>query len=775
LNKLYFFSAFLIVAAGVYSVGHFSNSFDHGSREGQSEVASLSPAPFAAPVIQRITDEQGRELWRAGQKQEFSLEIGQVINLEGENFGNGPEVDLSKVVIGKVRALERDLTMMLGETKIHIKEFPHLNRVQYVENLQPEEFGGETWPQVWKKDLISWSPKKISFRVPATASQGPIVVQVQKKTTKVQSLVDSSKAHLIPDPIFERVLGDLRAEPSLTVDSVGPAVLSNAVPVQVHNEGFAAAVKRGEALYWAFDYNMGLTQHLVHIDWENMLAGKLDDPFEGGKFNAVEKIGAIPITRDQVIPEIARSKYDFIPSPMPMPIKSVLTKRRLENVHTFPTQYVGYVWADSIDPFRPLGAKNYIGFNCASCHAREISYEASPGKFVKQVFPGIPNNKWSMKFAALGDVTAVRGGEANPDTVKPSATYGHFNLVSGATQEEKVDKSPLLYYLNPGTADMTMVRTSLEKYTFYKNDFFYSPTAISIITRHTPLRRALSRTEAIAGFEGSYIHAQEPDGALGAISKKSMQDFTSFMSTLDQNDPLLVKIGLYEWLKKKNKLGDIGSASQADFIRNNYNTYPELAKHLRQGKQVFDQACLKCHQSNFGTYTDENMMALKDIGSYFSPTAWIRQMGAIRTAPLRDMYWVQARGLLHDGHLRVPANAEDKDFSDSLQVLVQRERCDQNSPLYKKLYTLNESSFRIPKGTPAQERAIRQQHYFVDLPNATADQSKYLYWDYQSMRNNFGKLEYGANTATPLPATPHPYCVTTAQEADDLVYYLLSL
>lgn len=771
MKKAYLFFAPVVLAMGLY----FTFSTGNTLVSGEADSASLGSPTAGAPVIHRILDEQDHELWRSGQTQDFALQAGQTITLEGENFGNGPDVDLSKVMVGKVRALERDLTMMLGETKIHLKEFPHLNRVQYVEGQKPEQFGGETWPQTWKKDIVSWNPQQITFRVPMTASQGPIVVQVQKKGAKVQSLGEPGKAHLIPDPIFERAPEDARSKPSLTVDAVGAASLSNAVPVKINNPAFAEQVKRGEALYWAFDYNMGLTQHLVHIDWWSILEGNSDDPFKGGKFDSYEGMGAIKITPDVIIPEIARQKYQFTPSPMPMPVKTALLGRRLENVNTYPTKYVGYVWADSIDPLKPVKPQSYIGFNCASCHAREVTYEAAPGKFVKQVFPGIPNQKWSMKFAALGDMTAVRGGEANPDTVKPSSTYGYFDLVKGFKSTETVDKRPLLYYLYPGTADMTLARTSLEDYTFYKNDFFFSPTAISIITRHTPLRRALSRTEAISGFEGSYIHAQEPDGALGAISKKSMQDFTSFMSTLDQNDPLLVKIGMYEWLQKKNKLSDIGSVSEAEFIQKGPYAYPTLAQHLKQGQQVFNQACLRCHQNNFGTYTDENMMAIKDIGSYFSPTAWIRQMNAIRTAPLRDLYWVQARGLLHDGSLRIPANSNDKDFSDSLQVLVQHERCDQNSDLYKKLYTLNEATFRIPKGTPQQERAIRQQHYFVDLPNATQEQAKYLYWDYQSMRKNFGKLEYGAAQATPLPATPHPYCVDKENDAEDLVYYLLSL
>lgn len=752
------------VAAGIFYVRHQTRP------AGTSDAASS-----AAPVIERVLDAGGRVLWSSGASQPFALKAGQVISLEGRGFGAGPDVDLSKVLVGKVRAVERDLTMMLGETKIKLTEFPHLNRVQYAETAEKDVFAGEEWPQTSKKDILSWNDSKIVFRVPLTASEGPIVVQVQKKQGSIASPVDPSKPHLIPDPIFERVLGDKRAEPALTVDAVGPAVTSNEVPVGVENRGFAESVKRGEAIYWAFDYNMGLAHALVHVEWDKMFKGEIVDPFTGKAFDPVEQIGAIKITKDKVMPEIARSKYDFVPSPMPMPIKAPISGRQ-QNVKTYPTGYVGYTWASANNPLDlSFQAKNYIGFNCASCHSREITFEKAPGVFVTKVFNGIPNNKWSMKFAAMGDMTAVRGNEAKPEELPPSVTYSQFNLKSAFRGTEKVDKRSLIYYMNPGTADMTLSRTSLERYTMYRNDFLFSPTAISIITRHTPLRRALSRTEAIAGFEGSYIHAQEPDGALGALSAKAMTDLTSYMTTMDADDPLLAKIGMYEWLKKQDRLPEIAGASQAEFLASSYDRYPALNAHIEQGRRAFEKSCARCHQANFGTYTDENMFALKDVGSYFSPTAWNRQVNALRTAPLRDLYWVQARGLLHDGSLRVSLNAEDKDYSDSARALVHPDRCDQGSALYKRLYTLNEHSYRIPKGTPEQEKAVRQQHYFVDLPGATPEQAKYLYWDYQSMRKNFGVIEFGAKTPTPMPATPHPWCADSAEAAESLAYFLMTL
>lgn len=48
----------------------------------------------------------------------------------------------------------------------------------------------------------------------------------------------------------------------------------------------------------------------------------------------------------------------------------------------------------------------------------------------------------------------------------------------------------------------------------YETSFTHStwPNA----TNHMPIRRSLSHTESYVGFEGSYIHSEEPDGAMGS-------------------------------------------------------------------------------------------------------------------------------------------------------------------------------------------------------------------------------------------------------------------
>jgi hypothetical protein len=201
-------------------------------------------------------------------------------------------------------------------------------------------------------------------------------------------------------------------------------------------------------------------------------------------------------------------------------------------------------------------------------------------------------------------------------------------------------------------------------------------------------------------------------------------------------------------------------------------TFPALASKVEQGRRVFQRDCASCHQTNFGTYTDETLFAFTDVGTYFSPSLWNRQAGGIRTAMLRDLYWTQGRGLLHDGHVR----SSDADRVDSAEMLLDPNRCVEGSDLYKQLYTINAQSFRVPKGTAEQEAATRQQAYFVDWPNGAGagDEERYLYWDYQSMRTSFGPRELGTATK-PLPMSPHPWCARTNEDLDALLHYVFTL
>jgi hypothetical protein len=247
------------------------------------------------------------------------------------------------------------------------------------------------------------------------------------------------------------------------------------------------------------------------------------------------------------------------------------------------------------------------------------------------------------------------------------------------------------------------------------------------------------------------------------------------MSTLDGDHELLSRIAIFEWLKHKNKLDEIGNAPEATYLRQGADAFPTVKQKIDSGAAIFKNECATCHASNFGTNSDETIVPFSKVGTYFSPTIWNRRVGGIRTAILRDEFWVQGRGMLHDGHIR----SDDPDHLDSAEMLLSKDRCDSSSALYKRLYTISTSSFRVPKGTTAQEVATRQQAYFVDFPSSgsasgTSDASSFLYWDYQQMLRSFGPREFGG-PAMPLPAMPHPWCVKDNTELDDLLHFLFTL
>ena len=63
----------------------------------------------------------------------------------------------------------------------------------------------------------------------------------------------------------------------------------------------------------------------------------------------------------------------------------------------------------------------------------------------------------------------------------------------------------------------------------------------------------------------------------------------------------------------------------------------------------------------------DQLFRLDAVGHFFAPTIYQKEIQAIRTNYLRDLYWVQHRGLLSDGHVR---NLED---------LVDPDRCSEGS------------------------------------------------------------------------------------------------
>jgi len=243
------------------------------------------------------------------------------------------------------------------------------------------------------------------------------------------------------------------------------------------------------------------------------------------------------------------------------------------------------------------------------------------------------------------------------------------------------------------------------------------------------------------------------------MRSESLKQLTSYMATLDKDDKLLKDLGLYRWIQENLGASFLGGVSESEFLAQGSESFPQIYFKMESGFYTFQSYCMSCHQNNFGTWTDENMMPIQEVGSFFSPTIYHLKHQAIRTSMIRNAFWVEKRGLLHDGHVK------------SLKDLVHPQRCDEDSELYKKYYTIHENSFKVPKGSPEQELATRRHGYFVDAPFDT----KNLYWDFQKMRREFGPRELGTSQAVPLPKTPHPWCVSWPEEVEDLVLFLLTL
>jgi mono/diheme cytochrome c family protein len=687
------------------------------AREALRQASALD-ASF--PKIDRI-EFNGSPLWIKGQAP-VHVVAGSWLVIYGSGFGSGPDIDYAKILLGKVRVMERDLPMYDGKVNL-------LKRLFYEKSSQ-----FDTWP----KEIRSWSGNRIEFMVPWTASEGPLAVQVQKRTGFNASLQDPTRAFTLWDPLTERIRSSEFAHQFDVISTLGEPRLSNLVPVIVDNPYFAQLAQAGERMFWSFDFNLGLVHHMAKLDWDAILHRKAINPVTGKVADPESLFGAIPLRTGEVPASVLKPNY-FDPFPSPMPLKP-LVRPALTSGYSYPSPYVGYVYVDSLDVVSNLKGR-WAGMTCASCHAQRITYEAAPGQTTRRVFPGLPNPHWSMRWATLGKMYGVN------DTEKG---------LSG--DKATTDKTLLLQSVPEGAGEHTLVRPA-EDGSVYGNDHLFSPVAIPIITRHTPVRRALSRSEMVAGFEGSYIHAQEPDGAMGAMRATALKSLTAYMTTLDADNVTLENLGMYRWLNEHGRLDQVDAASEGEFMQRGLMSYPKVLDRVARGQQIFTKNCESCHRNNFGTWSDENMYPLTQVGSYFSRTLYQHQTQSIRTSILHNLYWVAQRGLLHDGHVK------------SMEDLVDPNRCREDSELYKKYYTIHPGSFHIAKGNSAQETALRNQAYFVDV---LWDKSS-LYWDYQTMRKSFGPLEFGAPKPTPLPTAPHPWCAETADDVADLVEFLLTL
>ncbi len=672
----------------------------------------------ASPDITAIMS-GSQVLWQKGQFTPCSLVEGQEITILGSGFGSGVDVDYSKVLFGKIRALERDLPMYEGK-------IDYLNALFFELDNQVDS---------WKKDILSWNDNQITLRVPSIAYQGPLKISVANRTGSVASLVDPSKPFMARDPLTERIAGFNYVYG--VVSRLGDFFESNEVPLTIENSRYEQMLKEGESIFWNYSFNIGIVHHIKGLDWSKIVTKKTIDPVTNKTADPETLFGAIPLRAGEV-PLVASTKVHFDSYPSQNPVKPIAPGvNELTSGYATPSPYVGYPYND----YKSISGHKakWIGMTCASCHSQKVTYEAEPGVRISKVFPGLPNGKWSMRWSILG-MKGIKGKEK----------------INGVDVE--TDRSLILYAVPNGTGEHTLVRPAGES-SIYDNDFLFSPSAIPIITRHTPMRRALSRTEMIAGFEGSYLHAEEPDGAVGALNNNGIKAFTVYMDSLDKDDATLKRIAVYRTLGKKGLLSLVENASEGKIVKEGYSNYPALEKRLEAGKSIFNRDCRQCHTPNFGTHSDERMYGFDEVGTYFAPTLFQQQVQSVRTAIVRNLYFSEERGLLHDAHVK------------SVEDLIHPDRCIEGTALYNKYYTLNAQTFKIAKGNAAQERALRAIANFVDVEWDKAN----LYYDYQGMRKNFGVREFKTKSPVQIPVAPHPWCVKQVNEVEDLTLYLMTL
>jgi cytochrome c553 len=725
---------------------------------------AASAQNFAQPVVQRMLI-NGALVWTAGAGNAApALKPGDTVTLQGSGFGAGTDIDFSKIMVGNARVLETDLTMY--EQKLDIA-----STVNYETGVVRSN---------WPKDVLAWADTQVQFRVPPHASKGPLKLQVQKRTGYNASLTKPGQPHNVIDAQVYRVPAPANVNCDVVSTLTNETKAITPIEVSVSNPSFASLVTLGRQMFWSYDYNLGLSHKFKSLDWDKILNYKTTDPYTRQKADPAVLFGAYKTAAGED-PLEAYSDVYFKPYPQLNPTPGFLTlTKQLTEGNTSSTGWVGYRKAESSHPI--LGKGAWAGFNCASCHGYRISFQKGSSTITK-VFPGLPNPGWSMKWAVLGDKTG-----------QTTATFAYIAEKEAgpawAPGEANIDKTALIYHMPAGAAEATITRTAAEG-SLYDNDYIFSPVAIPNVTNHLPIRRSLSHTESYVGFEGSYVHAQEPDGAMGSMDANSLKALTAYMSTLDENDNDLRNVGLFRWLKSNNKLAQTGSTATTEggFVQNGWQQYPGVAAAINLGKSSFDQNCASCHSDKVGANTNERMIPLNQVGRFFAPTGFQSKQQSIRATYLRNLYWVTSRGLLSDGHVR---NLED---------LVSPDRCNETSALYKQYYTLHAATrpvpgtadqptpvpdlnrkgdvFRVPKAkaasildttSPARNLFVERHKYFV---TPAFDATNY-YWDFQKMRREYGP-EMGAPGPIGLPATPHPWCASSQGEVANLVQYLLTL
>ncbi|MCG8673673.1 MAG: IPT/TIG domain-containing protein [Pseudomonadales bacterium] len=746
---------FAIIACD--KVGHFPDQEEICSFDNAREIErAASAAVFPDPVITSISV-NNTTLWQAGQNTPITLSAGDIVTIHGAGLGNGVDVDFSKIMIGNTRILETDLVMYEQKLDIIAQvnfEIPQLH-------------------STWDKNVLSWAPDQIEFRVPDHASDGDLIIQVQKRTGYLESLIRTGEPHNVVDAQTSRITDPDFQHNCDVVSTLSEAKSTPPISVVVNNPHLNDLIDLGRAVFWSYDYNIGTAHAVRDLDWEKIFNYESTDPITGLIADPVLLFGAVPTVPGQVPNEALDDVY-FDPYPQQNPIPGFLTLQpQLTKGLTRNTGWTGYRYAESNHPF--AGKGEWIGFNCASCHGYQITYENAPGTTVTKVIPGLPNPTWSMKWALLDKFEGIRTNEKGPVWTDGTS--------------RSIDKTMLIYHMPQGTGEHNIVRAVGEG-SHTDNDYQFSPIAIPNVTNYMAIRRSLSHTESYVGFEGSYIHAEEPDGAMGSMDKESLEALTAYMTILDQDDDDLRNAGLYRWLSQNDQLtAQAGSTpSEGEFVQAGWQNYPGIVAEVNKGKAVFDRDCANCHADGLGSHTNEKMIRLDEVGRFFAPTIYQKETQSIRATFLRDLYWVQHRGLLSDGHVR---NLED---------LVDPDRCSSGTDLYNAYYTLHPplntpkggpdhpdpypayqnkgDVFRVPKADSTfandtgdrQNRFTERHKYFVEVP---WDEDFY-YWDYQKMRSEYGPGELGTPAPIGMPDAPHPWC-TQADDIATLTQYLLTL
>ncbi|MCD6061143.1 MAG: hypothetical protein K0S16_1454, partial [Moraxellaceae bacterium] len=696
-------------------------SFD-AAREAARSISSLI---FPDPVVD-VMLVNGVQVWTAGSAAVPTLRPGDTVTLRGRGFGNGPDTDFSKIMIGNSRILETDLKMFNQSLDI-------VAQVNY-----ETPFTHSTW----NKDVVSWTDSQVQFRVPVHASKGPLRLQVQKRTGYITSLLRAGQPHNIIDAQTKRITSDLYSHKCDVVSLLSAETKAiTPINVNVSNANFATLAAQGKKIFWAYDYNIGLAHKMRNLDWTKIFTYKTIDPITRAVADPAKLFGAYKTVAGEVPAEAINDVY-FNPYPMSNPIPGFLLVTPQKTAgNTKNTGWVGYRYAESSHPY--TGSGSWAGFNCVSCHGYRISYEKAPGTQVTKVFPGLPNPEWSMKWTVLGD-------KAGATTATFDGIVASEEGPSWAPGAADIDRTTLLYYMPAGAGEHNVVR-SVGEGSETDNDYQFSPIVIPNVTNHMPIRRSLSHTESYVGFEGSYIHSEEPDGAMGSMRAADLKALTAYMTTLDADDRDLINAGMYRWLKSRGKLAvQTGNAAltEGQFVQSGWSAFPGVVAEVNRGKTAFDRDCGSCHNDKVGANSNERMFRLDQVGRFFAPTIYQKDQQAIRAAYLRDMYFTQSRGLLSDGHVR---NLED---------LVDPDRCTEGTALYNQYYTLH-PPVRPALGTPDQPaawpdlnrkgdvfRVYRNKEYSANDPstqrNRFIERHKYFvkvdwdpdnyYWDYQKMR-----------------------------------------